>query len=76
MEMTYHDKLVKLGLNIVYYRKLKGYSQMQLAEIIDCSRNQIGRIERGKTAPSFKLLHKICTELDTTEKQLFDFKDE
>ena len=35
----------KLGLNIAYYRKERGLSQIQLAEKIDVSRTHMSRIE-------------------------------
>ena len=39
---------MKIRNRIKKYRKLNGYSQEQLAELIDCSREHIARIENGK----------------------------
>ena len=38
MDRTYSEKYRKLGQNIAYYRKDRGYTQMQLAELLDIDR--------------------------------------
>ena len=46
----------QIGLNIAYYRKLRGMSQMALAEATDLSRTHISNIEAPnmKTSLSFR----------------------
>lgn len=45
MKFKYIDEYRRIGLKISYYRKLKGLTQEQLAEIIDKSAGFIGAVE-------------------------------
>lgn len=66
------DRLhIKLGNEIKKLRKVKGYTQAQLAEMSGISDNYIGYIERGKQPPSLITLEKIATALDVTVGYLF-----
>ena len=40
-------KYKEVGLKIAYYRKKKGYTQTQLAEMVGISSNYLSLIERG-----------------------------
>jgi hypothetical protein len=71
----YKQYYEKFGLNVVYYRKRKRLTQLQLAECIDISRSHISAIELGNIGVSFDVLFKMCEVLDITPKQLFDFRD-
>ena len=55
-----------IGLKIAYYRKLRGYTQGQLAGKIGISTTYLGQIERGNNGKSFSLetLLLIATGLD------------
>ena len=45
-EVTHNDKrYIELGYNISYYRKHKGYTQEELAEKLDISRQHLGAVE-------------------------------
>lgn len=44
-----------IGLNIAYYRKLKGYTQLQLAEQINISRTHMSNIEAPNMPTSISL---------------------
>ena len=44
-----------IGLKIAYYRKLRGYTQGQLAGKIGISTTYLGQIERGNNGKSFSL---------------------
>ena len=66
-------KLNKLGANIQKYRKLKGYSQNELAELLDISREHLAKLETAKRRISLKLLFKVAETLDVKEKVLFDY---
>ena len=57
---------VALGKKIKETRKLKEYTQEELAEMVELSPNFIGYLERGKQAPSLKTLDKIATCLGVT----------
>lgn len=58
-----HDIRKLVGYNIRYFRKLKGFTQEKLAEMIGVSGAYIGYIERGSKAPSLELLAKIAVSL-------------
>lgn len=65
----------QLGLNIAYYRKIKGLSQNQLAEHVNISRTHMSRIETADCAVSLDIVFEISKVLEITPKQLFDFRD-
>lgn len=75
MKNEYKQYYEKFGLNVVYYRKRKRLTQLQLAEYVDISRSHISAIELGNIGVSFDVLFKICEVLDIIPKQLFDFRD-
>lgn len=63
----------KLGRRIKEIRKARGYSQEQLAELINMDIPNLSNIERGKRFMTAETLEKIAKALDVTEKELFDF---
>ena len=76
--MSKHEQEYKMiGLNVAYYRKLKGISQMQLAELIGLSRTHISNIEAHNmpTAVSLDTLLDIADTLDIPAKKLLDFHE-
>lgn len=73
MERAHFEEYKKLGLNIAYYRKEKGLSQMQLAEQIDISRTHMSRIENNDCAVSLDVIFRIAKALDIPVAKLFDF---
>ncbi len=75
MKTEYSDKYEQFGLNVVYYRKRKKLTQLQLAELVDVDRSHISAIELGKVGVSFDVMFRICEVLDITPKELFDFRD-
>ena len=75
MKQAYKCLYEKFGLNVVYYRKRKKLTQLQLAELADIDRSHISAIELGKVGVSFDVIFKLCEVLDTTPKDLFDFRD-
>ncbi len=68
-------KYRQLGLNISYYRKQSGYSQAELAELLNISRTHMSRIETADCAVSLDVVFKICDVLSINPKNLFDFRD-
>ncbi len=74
MEVRHKEKYELLGLNIAYYRKRRGFSQMQFAERIDISRTHMNRIENADCAVSLDVLFNISEALDIPTSQLLDFK--
>lgn len=75
MTKQQHEKYRQLGLNIAYYRKQRGLSQIQLAEMVDISRTHMSRIEIADCAVSLDVVFDICDALQTTPAKLFDFRD-
>ena len=71
----YQSLYEKFGLNVVYYRKRKRLTQLQLAELVDIDRSHISAIELGRVGVSFDVIFKMCEVLEITPKQLFDFRD-
>ena len=69
------DKYKFLGLNIAYFRKEKGLSQSQLAELINISRTHMSRIETADCAVSLDVVFDICDALCIRPSKLFDFRD-
>jgi len=52
------------------YRKIRGLTQEQLAEMIDISTRQIQRLEKGTDVPSFTTLQKLVIILNISDKDL------
>ena len=75
MKLEYEPYYEKFGLNIVYYRKRKKLTQLQLAELADIDRSHISAIELGNVGVSFDLIFKLCEILDVKPRDLFDFRD-
>lgn len=75
MKLEYKPYYEKFGLNIVYYRKRKKLTQLQLAELADIDRSHISAIELGNVGVSFDLILKLCEILDVKPRDLFDFRD-
>lgn len=76
MKVKYFGRYAKLGLNIAYYRKLKGYSQLTLAEKAGISRTHMSRIESAECATSLDAIFSIADALGVNPMQLLDIKEE
>ncbi len=75
MKLEYKSLYEKFGLNVVYYRKRKRLTQLQLAELIDVDRSHISAIELGNVGVSFDVIFILCEVLEVKPKDLFDFRD-
>lgn len=64
---------VALGKKIKFYRKKKGLTQEQLAELTESTPQTLSGIERGRNFPSFALLSNIIEALEISPHQLFLF---
>lgn len=64
MEAHLHDCRLRIGDTIREIREKKGYSQEQLAEIMNVSRTTISKIENGKFNFSLDYLSKFSWFLD------------
>lgn len=67
-------KLQIFGKNIAKYRKAKGLTQNQLADLLDISREHLAKIETAKRGISINLLFRLSEVLSTPEKDFFDFE--
>jgi transcriptional regulator with XRE-family HTH domain len=74
MKQEYKDRYQKFGLNVVYYRKAKRLTQLQLAELVDIDRSHISAIELGNVGVSMDVIFKLADVLGITPKELFDFR--
>ena len=75
MERIHYNEYKKLALNIAYYRKERGLSQIQLAEAVDISRPHISRIENNDCAVSLDVIFRIAKALNIPAMKLFEFRD-
>ena len=67
IENYLHNCRLKMGQNIREIREKRGYSQDELAEIMEVNRSTISKIENGKFSFSIDYLSKFSWFLD------FDF---
>lgn len=67
----------QLGLTIAYYRKLRGITQLQLAESVNLSRTHISTLEAPNMPTSISLdkLMDITDALDVPIKYFFEFRE-
>ena len=75
MESKQHKKYQHLGLNIAYYRKARGFSQLHLAELVNISRTHMSRIETADCAVSLDVVFAICDALEVSPDRMFDFRE-
>ena len=76
MPMKHEKEYKMIGLNIAYYRKLAGLSQLQLAEKVGISRTHMSNIEAPNmpTSISLETLMDIADALNTPASTLLTFK--
>ena len=78
MDIRHYDTWVKIGLNILHYRKEQRLTQEQLANLCGdsgLSRNHIQRIETGAAGCSLDTLMDIARALNIPLYKLFVFKE-
>lgn len=71
------EKYIQLGLNISYYRKLKGFTQEQFAERVGISRSHLSSIEAPNIIKAFsiELLFEIANVLQIECYKLVQFRE-
>lgn len=62
-----------LGKRIQKFRKVAGYSQDKLADMVKISRTHMGHIEQGRKSPSLEVLDKIARALKVNASELLSF---
>ena len=75
MQDKHWEQYRLLGLNIAYYRKLRGPSQEMLTEKADISRTHLSCIEIADCVPSLDTLFKISDVLGVEPYKLFQSKE-
>ena len=75
MQDKHWERYRLLGLNIAYYRKLRGLSQETLAEKADIGRTHLSRIEIADCAPSLDVVYEIADVLGVEPYKLFQSKE-
>lgn len=75
MQSGFAERYRRLGLNIAYYRKLRGFSQEKLAEIVDISRTHMSRIETADCAVSLDVIFALADALSVEPCKLFENKE-
>lgn len=68
------DNKKKLGKRIKELRKNKGFTQEQLAELIDMEQNTISVIESGRNFPTLVTLEKIAKVLGFELADFFNYE--
>ena len=74
MDKTYSSQYKNLGLNISFYRKSRGYTQMELSELLNIDRSHMSAIELATVGVSLDVIFRLCEVLEITPKELFDFR--
>ena len=75
VDLAHAEKYKKLGLNIAYYRKASGYTQLQLSEMLNIDRTHMGNIELARSGVSLDIIFRISDLLDVPVNKLFEFRD-
>ena len=68
-----YNTKVLLGARIREIRKARGFTQEQLAEMIDVEQKHVSRIESGKNFPTIDRLEKMAAALNVPLMGFFDF---
>jgi transcriptional regulator with XRE-family HTH domain len=58
-------------VNIAHYRKLRGLTQAELADMVGIKQPHISRIEKGDEGPPLSLYRSIAINLGVTLEDLF-----
>lgn len=70
MCMKKQDVLKRFGGVVRAVRLSRGMTQMKLAELVGCSLQSIGDIERGKANPSLYMVYRIAKALGVSMRDL------
>lgn len=71
--MQQNEFQLKLGKQIAKLRKQKKISQVDFAYMLDKEKQNLNRIEKGKTNPTIWTLQQIAKLLEVPIQKLFDF---
>lgn len=68
----YWEQYQNLGMNVAYYRKLRGYTQWQLAELLDIDRTHVSNIELASAGVSLDVLFHLANVLKIPISKFFE----
>jgi len=71
--MKQEEFQVRLGKQITKLRKQKKISQVDFAYMLDKEKQNLNRLEKGKTNPTVWSLNQIAKLLDVPIQKLFDW---
>lgn len=66
------EKNWRQGRNLARLREIRGFSQEELAVLVECDAKYISLIERGKRGISAKMMPKMCRALEVEESEFFE----
>lgn len=69
--MSNYSLPLLVGNRVAKLRKLRGYSQTQLANMVGCSKNTISLIETGQQYPNLDLAFCICSVFRVSVEDVF-----
>lgn len=77
IKQTHSEEYRQIGRLIAYYRKLRGFTQKQLAEYIGISRTHLSNIEAQDipTSLSLETLFRISDILKIPVRHLLEFQE-
>ncbi len=75
MMEQYTERYRTLGLNIAYYRKLRGLTQEQLAEKAGIERSRVSKTEIAWVGTSLDMIFRIADALEVEPYKLFMERD-
>lgn len=65
---------VKIGERIRYFRKLKGLTQTQLAQLVGKDRQYLYKIEKAVVTPNIVTISALAIALEVSLKEIFDIE--
>lgn len=74
MQSRHKPQYKNLGLNIAFYRKARGLSQVELAEMVNIGRTHMSRIETADCAVSLDVLFSLADALEVEPYKLLQNK--
>lgn len=76
MQEDFKDYYKQIGLKVAYYRKLKGLTQEQLAELMGVGTSFVGQIEAVNINKTISLhtLFRISKTLDVPPHKFLEFE--
>jgi len=77
MTNKHANRYLQLGLNVAYYRKLKGLTQIRLAEVAGISRTHMSNIEAPgiEKSVSLEVLFDLAEALSIEPGKLLEIRD-